>query len=212
MTKTMLRAELLQTKALRIDEHHHFISDTHFGHAGMMRMCARPFESVAEMDRHMIEQWNSVVQPGDEVWHLGDFAYRGDADHAEKIFKQLHGRKHLIIGNHDDETTLELDWASVQHRKILQHGGTKIILDHYPLREWLHFHNDSIHLFGHVHSNIPSSTRALDVGVDHVGFAPLNINGVREWLARQQTRDFRGLSWQEEQDELAKLTPEQGEF
>ena len=155
MTKamSMTRADLLQTKALRIDEHHFFISDTHFGHAGMMKLCARPFDSVAEMDRHMIECWNAVVQPGDEVWHLGDFVYRGDADHAEKIFAKLNGRKH-----------------------------------------------------------IPSSTRALDVGVDHVGFTPLNVNGVREWLARQQIRDFRGLSWAEEQEELANLTPAQGGF
>lgn len=204
------RADLIQTKALRIDDNHFFISDTHFGHEGMMRMCARPFDSVEEMDRHMIECWNSVVGKNDEVWHLGDFAYRGDAGHAEKIFKQLNGRKHLIIGNHDDKDTVELGWASVQHRKVLQHGKTKIILDHFPMREWLHWWKDSIHLFGHTHSNLPSSKRALDVGVDHIGFAPINVAGVREWLAKQLERDFRGLADEEQRTEFSALTPAQG--
>jgi calcineurin-like phosphoesterase family protein len=28
------------------------------------------------MDRQMIDWWNSVLRPEDEVWHLDDFAFR----------------------------------------------------------------------------------------------------------------------------------------
>jgi calcineurin-like phosphoesterase family protein len=38
----------------------YFSRDHHFGHAGA-RSYRRPFESVAEMDREMIDRWNSVV-------------------------------------------------------------------------------------------------------------------------------------------------------
>ena len=58
-----------------------FTSDTHWGHAGILKEsmhCRRDlvFSSVEEMDETMIANWNSVVGPKDEVWHLGDFAYR----------------------------------------------------------------------------------------------------------------------------------------
>src|SRR5437762_1867527 len=51
-----------------------FISDTHFGDHRVLNLYPRPFPSVAAMDEGMIERWNEVVGPDDEVWHLGDFA------------------------------------------------------------------------------------------------------------------------------------------
>jgi calcineurin-like phosphoesterase family protein len=79
-----------------------FTSDHHFGHAGALGLYHRPFASVAEMDRQMIDRWNSVIGPDDEVWHLGDFAIRQRPDRVAALVKALHGRKHLIIGNNDD--------------------------------------------------------------------------------------------------------------
>mgnify|MGYP006999198613 CR=1 FL=1 len=37
------------------------IGCTHFGHANIIRLCNRPFASVEEMDRAMIENWNRTV-------------------------------------------------------------------------------------------------------------------------------------------------------
>jgi len=39
----------------------YFTSDHHFGHAGALGLYQRPFASVAEMDRQMIDRWNSVI-------------------------------------------------------------------------------------------------------------------------------------------------------
>ncbi|WP_251982314.1 metallophosphoesterase [Methylobacterium sp. B1] len=81
-----------------------YTSDQHFGHAnlilGSMRTL-RPFASVEEHDETLIAAWNSVVRPADEVWHLGDFAYRCTQEHAQRCFDRLNGRKRLIRGNHD---------------------------------------------------------------------------------------------------------------
>lgn len=40
-------------------------SDTRFGHAGIIKYCARPFGSVEEMDATKIERWNAAVSPDD---------------------------------------------------------------------------------------------------------------------------------------------------
>ena len=47
-------------------------SDHHFGHANIIRYCARPFTDADAMNRAMVDRWNDVVDDGDEVWMLGD--------------------------------------------------------------------------------------------------------------------------------------------
>ena len=51
-----------------------FTADTHFGHAGALRLYRRPFASVAEMDAAMIDRWNATIEDTDVIWHLGDFS------------------------------------------------------------------------------------------------------------------------------------------
>ena len=82
----------------------YFTSDHHFGHAGALGLYRRPFASVAEMDRQMIDWWNMVVGPEDEVWHLGDFAFRQRPARVASLLKALHGRKRP--GNNDDAAVI----------------------------------------------------------------------------------------------------------
>ena len=52
-----------------------FIADTHFNHERIIPICKRPFSDVEEMNKKLIENWNSVVSDDDIVWVLGDYFY-----------------------------------------------------------------------------------------------------------------------------------------
>lgn len=71
-----------------------FTSDTHFGSDRVRDLSRRPFKTVAEMDNTIINNWNSVVEKDDIVYHLGDF---GDYSRAE----ELNGRIKLFSGNYE---------------------------------------------------------------------------------------------------------------
>lgn len=61
---------------------------------------SRPFIDVEQMNEAMIESWNSVVDPDDKVFHLGDFSFL-NKEATRAIVQRLHGYKTLILGNHD---------------------------------------------------------------------------------------------------------------
>lgn len=166
-----------------------FISDTHFGHANILKYENRPFASVEEMDRKMIKNWNSVVGRNDDVFILGDFSFHRDPQKTLSILKQLHGRKHLILGNHDYEilsnSQLREQFVWVKDYYVLRSGGKKYVLFHFPIQVWDCRHHGAIHLFGHVHGNknthhvmaydLPNS---LNVGVDVHNFTPISLSEV----------------------------------
>jgi calcineurin-like phosphoesterase family protein len=56
------------------------------------------------MNQGLIEAWNSVVKKDDEVFHLGDFCFKG-YDKWVEIIKQLNGQITIIKGNHDKQVS-----------------------------------------------------------------------------------------------------------
>jgi calcineurin-like phosphoesterase family protein len=77
-----------------------FTSDTHFQHKKVAGIRDYGSEQVNLHDIGIIDVWNSFVRPDDFVWHLGD-VFLGDWKSGLTIVRQLHGRKHLVSGNHD---------------------------------------------------------------------------------------------------------------
>lgn len=55
-----------------------YISDIHFGHASVLKFDNRPFETVEENDRILMENWNARVTDKDDIYIIGDFAYRNE--------------------------------------------------------------------------------------------------------------------------------------
>lgn len=68
----------------------------------------------------------------------------------------------------------------------------EIVLFHYPILEWDQYYNNSILLYGHVHDkrieyfDSTLGPRALNVGVDRIGFAPISIDKVLEKIEEQE--------------------------
>lgn len=78
----------------------YWTSDTHFGHARIIDLCARPFNGVSHMNETLIKNWNDTVAPDDEVFHLGDVAL-GPWIEWDSILTRLNGHIALMVGNHD---------------------------------------------------------------------------------------------------------------
>ena len=165
-----------------------FTSDTHFGHAGALRLYRRPFDSVRAMDEVMIARWIEVVAADDEVWHLGDFAIGQRAAAMAAILDRLAGRKHLVLGNNDGPATAGLGaWASVRRYAEMEVDGARLVLCHYPFRTWNGMGRGALNLHGHSHGRLKPLRRQADVGVDAWDFRPAPLAEI----LRRRTRAGR---------------------
>jgi len=165
-----------------------FTGDTHFGHGGAIGRFKRPFRSVAEMDEALVGRWNETVGRGDEVWHLGDFAYRMAPDRIAALLARLNGAKHLVTGNNDGPDTAALSgWASVQAYVELVQDGARLVLCHYPFRTWNGMYRGAYNLHGHSHGQLAGLTRQVDVGVDVWDFRPVGLDRIRARRGRRKT-------------------------
>ena len=153
-----------------------FTSDTHFGDPRVLRFDHRPFADLAEHDAALIRRWNAVVGPQDVIWHLGDFALGPGPARVAEILGQLHGEKHLIVGNNDDDTTIRLPgWSSVGHYAELAVDGRRLVLCHYAFRTWNGIGRGAINLHGHSHGKLGRLPKQYDVGVDAQEFRPVTL-------------------------------------
>ena len=164
-----------------------FTSDSHFGHDNIIKHCSRPyrehpFRDSAEMDRALTDAWNSVVSPGDVVYHLGDFSMR-PAETVNGLLKKLHGTKHLIVGNHD-RTSGVTGWASMREMAKIDVDGQSVFLCHYPMREWPGMWRGTVHLYGHVHGNLHPLPGSMEVGADVWGGKPVQMAEILGAVAR----------------------------
>lgn len=176
-----------------------FTADTHFGNRTLIHYCNRPFRDADEMTEELVRRWNGTVPEDGVVFHLGDFAH-GPAKDWLAILQRLNGEVHLIAGNHDTDSARAkaLDgFASVRQQRIIEVGGQRIYLNHYPFLSYGGAYDGIWQLFGHVHSG-PRAASGLDhprlrmlypcqydVGVDNNDFRPVSFREVKERIGEQ---------------------------
>lgn len=194
-------AEFMDDIARKFDgENLFFTADTHFGHGNILRFSHRPFASVEEMDAEMVRRWNETVPLNGIVFHLGDFAY-GNASFWKSLLQKLHGRKFLILGNHDFKNVRPGYMEYFEHvtqQMTIRVGGQTIILNHNPFLCYGGSYRDVWQLFGHVHSG-PNSHTGLDhprlnmlfplqydVGVDNNDYRPISFEEVKAKMAENK--------------------------
>lgn len=159
-----------------------FTADQHFGHVNIIRHCARPFQSVQEMDGVLIKNWNATVKPTDTVYIIGDLFFR-NAVSADETLKRLNGKKHLLIGNHDKDwikkTDTDVHFASVERMIEFSDGAHKITLCHYPMMTWNGIAKGAYMIHGHIHNNTDADYFSLIRNMPNLLNAGVEINGYR---------------------------------
>jgi len=138
-----------------------FIADTHFSHANIIKHTNRPFGDVETHDRVLMENWNRHVARQDDVYFLGDFAFKYK-DRAKEIRRRLHGAQIFFIeGNHDAAARqIRNSFAWFDSVKMVEVNGQKIWLSHYAHRVWDRAHYGVWHLYGHSHHSLPDDPHA----------------------------------------------------
>lgn len=160
----------------------YYIADLHLGHTNIIRLSKRPYTTIDEMDKDLIDKWNSVVSDNDDIYIVGDLIFRTNKGY-EYYLKQLKGKKHLIIGNHDHKMLkqkgIDKYFESIDDLLMINDDKYTIVLCHYPLAEWPNFYRGAYHFFGHIHNNkneayeiMKNVKNSYNVGVDVIGFTP----------------------------------------
>lgn len=154
-------------------------SDTHFGHANIIRYCSRPFLGADEMNKALVQFWNETVHDQDIVYHLGD-VYMGAT--SRWVLPLLKGRKRLILGNHDDgkDVYLQENFQKIMVWRMFV--GFRLLLTHVPVHETsLHPDKCPVNVHGHVHNNMvrPISNFYENVCVEVTDYRPVNIETLR---------------------------------
>jgi len=158
-----------------------FTADLHLGHANIIRHCNRPFESAVEMDATLIDNINEIVGEDDELWVLGDFAWR---DHGRYQNWLSVRNLHFLAGNHDSK---QLNLPNTEHRVF---NKVRFHLSHYPHVSWRGSNHGSIHLYGHCHGTMEKTLntiwpdrKSMDVGVDCNGYKPVSLDQILKRFA-----------------------------
>lgn len=205
-----------------------FVADSHANHGNIILYCDRPFIKVGdtffdkegkerwvskyvsqqrakEMTECLIKDWNSVVDPNDIVYHLGDFSF---GDPTEFIYR-LNGKIVLLPGNHDKDI-LDFCYHNTAPSKIRVMGGLptygdkvytagminimgqEMFMSHFKHAVWDKSHRGVWHLYGHSHDTFPDSNneKSMDVGVDshyrlYGNFAPFTFEEIKAQMDKK---------------------------
>ena len=166
-------------------------SDWHFNHDKEFIWKARGFESVEQMNNAIIERHNSLVQPDEDVYVLGDLMLgaKFGLEAGLKLIEQLNGNLHLVRGNHDTDNrwTAYTDLKNViamDNSIYLKYQNYHFYMSHFPS---LTGNNDkflkqmTLNLFGHTHQKehfFENNVWMYNVAMDAHDCYPCHLNDI----------------------------------
>ncbi len=138
-------------------------------------------ETIARQNDALVAGINAVLGPDDVLIHAGDVAWK-DLYTLFEFRERVTVRDiYVAIGNHDveDELVAVFGRDKVMERFMIEVGGQRAVIDHYPGYSWQDSHKAAWLLFGHVHGaenaarrQNPAYALSIDVGVDSHEFRP----------------------------------------
>ncbi len=193
-----------------------FTSDTHFGHTNVLDFCNRPWDSVEEMNKALVDNINAYVAPTDTLYHLGDFSFKMTVENARELRRHIRCQNiHWIPGNHDK------DWSQPsvsgtfkvepQIAVLKLENGQKVVMCHYPIMDWPGLGHGAIHLHGHIHApfeynlwNRDMRLLRYDVGVDANHYRPVSLDEILHFFEGVEHRHRVGR-----EEWMAMVPPEE---
>lgn len=164
-----------------------FISDTHFGHRGIISFEStkkfRPFETIEEHDAELIDLWNQTVYQNDIVWHLGDFCF---GKRNIEVASFLNGKKRLIMGNHDMYQAENYLKYFERICGVTEYKG--MVLSHMPVHP-SQFPRYFMNIHGHLHTNHiltesgQKDKRYCNVSCENTGLKPIPLDEIYNYWA-----------------------------
>ena len=120
-----------------------FTADLHLGDTNILHDMDRPFDSVEEMNRKVIDAINECVAADDRLYILGDFTYRLPLAEAVRLRERIECKNvTLIRGNHDgdwEDPDVPQIWEDVRDYLEIAPGyakGHRLVMSHYPMLSW----------------------------------------------------------------------------
>lgn len=178
-----------QEEENKVEKRIFLTSDLHINHDRAFIYAPRGFQSVQEMNEALVQRWNEVVGPDDEVYMLGD-AMLGDSESALEYMRQLNGAIHIVLGNHDTDNREKLYYSlpnvvEVALAAKLKYKKHHFFMTHYPCMTG-NLEKESLtqctcNLYGHTHqktnfyNDIPFM---YHVGVDSHNCYPVLLDDI----------------------------------
>lgn len=111
-------------------------SDLHLCHDKEFLYEKRGFTNIWDMNTAILQNWNNIVNPEDDVYLLGDVMLNNNKI-GLNILKNLKGKIHIICGNHDTAARIESYkncWNVVEvcYGLPLKYKKWHFFLSHYP--------------------------------------------------------------------------------
>lgn len=158
-------------------------SDLHFQHQRILGF-GRPFSTLDEHDNTIINNWNTVVDPRDDVIVCGDLVFGGKQNLS--LFSRMHGRKLLVLGNHDGGSKeLYLPYfAKIEGSMEIRTSKGTILFTHFPVHPNQMTVRYALNVHGHVHANTimdgnQEDQRYFNVSMENINYTPIILDKIR---------------------------------
>ena len=170
-------------------------SDLHFCHDKEFIYGPRGFKNIWDMNKAIVENWNSTVTEDDDVYVLGDLMLNNNEE-GIKLIKSLRGRIHIVTGNHDTYNRVAryrntFNVVMVHpYATELKYKKYKFYLSHYPTMT--SNYDDKglyglINLCGHVHTQ----NRFLDMDKGLIYHCELDAHDMKPILIDDIIEDIK---------------------
>ena len=160
----------------------YFCSDLHYNHENVINFGDRPFSNVHEMNKSIMEELRSTLQPEDILFTLGDDFWKMKENEIIYLLDTLPTKNlYKLMGNHDKYGYYWCGGNVGKKYKMIadilditvKYQGKiySLVLCHYPIYDFNKMYHGGLHLFGHVHGGLDEEFRnnprlMVDVGYD----------------------------------------------